>query len=72
MDYIFSDLHSKRGTINEEKKVTLKSELDLVRIKQHEMRLSFTHECHDLCYYTPELLLELSGFFNMGEDAIGL
>ena len=68
MGSIFSTFHSKRGTINEEKIVASKSDLNLVMIKSHEMRLSFTSKFHVLHECMPDLLLGLNSFCVVEED----
>ena len=70
MDSVFSTLHAKRGTITINMINVLKSDLDLVRIKFMELNLSFTQKFHMLYEYVPKFLLELNGFYDMGEDAI--
>ena len=69
MDYSISTLCIKRGAIDEEKIATLNYDLDLVRTKWHEMRLSFVPKFYVLHEHGPNLLLELSGFYGMGDDA---
>ena len=70
MDSVFSTLHAKRGTITIDMINVLKSDLDLARIKFMELNLSFTPKFHMLYEHVPKFLLELNGFYDMGEDAI--
>ena len=70
MDAVFSTLHSSRGTASIDKTKALKHDLNLMRIKWIEMGLSFTQKFHVLFEHLPDVLLELDGFYDMGEDAI--
>ena len=70
MDGIFSILHSKRGTVTNEKIIELKNDLNLLRVKWKELNLSFTPKFHLLYEHTPHFLQTMNGFFDMGEDAI--
>ena len=70
MDSVFSTLHSKWDTVTEEKINTLKSDLDLVRIKWNEINISFTTKFHVLYEHVPDLLLDMNAFYDMGEDTI--
>ena len=70
IDSVFSTLHAKRGTITIDVINVLKSDLNLVRIKFIELNLSFTPKFHMLYEHAPKFLLELNGFYEMGEDAI--
>ena len=56
MDSLFSTLHSKRGSMNEEKIATLNNGLYLVRIQWYGMRLSFAPNFHVLYGHVPDLL----------------
>lgn len=70
MDSVFSTLHAKRGAIAIDMINVLKSDLNLVRIKFKELNLSYTPKFHMLYEHVPKFLLELNGFYDMGEDAI--
>ena len=70
MDNMFSILHSKRGGITDEKINALKDDLNLVRMKWHDMGLSYTPKFHVLHEHAADFLLTLNGFYDMGEDAI--
>ena len=70
IDSVFYTLHSKWGTVTEEKINTLKSDLDLVRIKWNEMNMNSTPKFHTLYEHVPDLLLDMNGFYDMGEDDI--
>ena len=56
--------------MTEEKIDMLKCDLNLVRIKWHEMHLSYAPKFHMLYENVPDILLNLNGFYDMGEDAI--
>ena len=70
MDSIFSTMHSKRGSVTISKVNTLKTDLNLLRIKWNEMNLSYTPKFHVLYEHSADLLLEMDGFYNMDKDAI--
>lgn len=63
-------LHSKRGTVSNELIKTLQLDLDLLIIEFIELNLSFTPKFHMLYEHIPNYLMELNGFYDMGEDAI--
>ena len=70
LDSVFSTLHAKRNSVTASRLETLKSDLNLVRIKWNEMNLSYTPKFHLLYEHVPGILFELNGFFDMGEDCI--
>jgi len=63
-------MHSKRGSVTISKVNALKTDLNLLRIKWNEMNLSYTPKFHVLYEHSADLLLEMNGFYDMGEDAI--
>ena len=70
MDSVLGISHSKRGAINEEKIGALKFDLDLVRTKRHERRLSFTPGLYALRQHMPNLLFEFSRPHGTEEDTM--
>ena len=48
-----------------------KYDLNLVRIKWHEIHLNYTPKLYILYEHVPDSLLNLNGFYDMGEHAIG-
>ena len=70
MDPVFSVLNSKRGDVTEDKIEILKCDLNLVRIKWHEMNLSYVPKCHLLYEHVPDIFLQMNGLYDMVEDAI--
>ena len=52
--------------IETEKIEMSKHDLNLVRIKWHEMNLSYTPRLHMLYEHVPDSLLNLNGFYDMG------
>ena len=70
MDSVFSALHSKRGDVTEKKIGMLKYDINLVRIKWNEIHLSYVPKFHMLYEHVPDILLNLNGFYDVGEDSI--
>ena len=70
MDYIFSTIHSKQETTTSNFMNIIKSDLNLLRIKQYKINLNFISKFYLSCKYALSYLENLNNFCNIEEDAI--